>query len=195
MAERITRDDIVQVALGLLERGGIHALVMRRIATELGVQQSALYWHVENKQRLLAEVADALLAPLAPGAQRSWEARVIGLAGELRRILLRYPDGAELVATSYAFRLGARRPFELLVAELTVAGLAPADADVAATVVLHFVLGFATDEQQRDQAAALGAIDEADAGDGLPPDERFERGLHLIVTGIAPGVAAPRRRR
>jgi AcrR family transcriptional regulator len=187
MTDRLTSDDIVGAALELLSEGGLHALAMRRIAAKLGVQQSALYWHVENKQQLLAAVADRLVAPVAVPATSAgdWSVRVVSLAQALRGELLRYPDGAELVATAYAFRLGSHQPFRQFVDEFETAGVATAEAEIAATVMLHFLLGYVMDEQQHRQAAALGAIERSsDDPTGTWSDERFLRGLELIVAGI-----------
>lgn len=182
MTDRISRDDIVRVAVALLESGGLHALAMRRIATELGVQQSALYWHVENKQALLAAVADRILEPVAAPDDGDPVLRVASLASSLRAELLRYPDGADVVATAAAFRLGAQRPFQLFVAELATLGLGTDRAEVAASVLVHFVLGFTHDEQQHRQAALLGAI-ASDPPEVTSADERFLAGVRLIVAG------------
>ncbi|MFV0307174.1 MAG: TetR family transcriptional regulator [Desertimonas sp.] len=185
MTDRLTHADIVTAALGLLAEGGLPALAMRRIASELGVQQSALYWHFDNKQRLLAAVADRIVAPVEVSAELDDGATPVeALAARLRDELHRFPDGAELVATAFAFRLGARRPLQQFTDELRAGGLSPAVADVAASVLLHFVLGFVTDEQQHDQAAALGAISpSADDDEPASDDDRFGRGVQLIVTG------------
>lgn len=156
---------------------------MRRIPNELGVQQSALYWHLDNKQRLLGAVADRVVAPVSVPDDGDWSARVESLASGLRRELLRYPDGAELVATAFAFRLGGRQPFGQFTDALVGAGVALDDAEIAASVLLHFVLGFVTDEQQHHQAAALGAIDRIDDG-ATPADDRFDRALRLIASGV-----------
>jgi len=182
MTDKITRADIVDVAVGLLASGGLHALVMRRIAAELGVQQSALYWHVDNKQQLLAAVADELLAPVEPPDDGDWRARVAALAARLRARLLAYPDGAELVATALAFRLGAQRPLEQFRAALEAGGLEPERAATAASVLVHFILGHTGDEQQHRQAAAFGAIE--DDPDAPPSDDGFDRGIDLILAGI-----------
>ncbi|MFV0523723.1 MAG: TetR family transcriptional regulator [Acidimicrobiales bacterium] len=188
MSERITRNDVVAAARSLLEAGGLHALAMRRIADDLGVQQSALYWHFENKQALLAAVADEILAGVAPSPDPAWDRRILGLALGLRDQLLRYPDGAELVASAFAFRLGAREPFTRFAEELSAAGLDPDEAGTAASVLLHFVLGFTTNEQQHHQAAELGAIDDEDTDPGGTgrqfTRDRFERGVELILAGI-----------
>jgi len=184
MVDGITRADITGAALVLLTNGGLHALAMRRIAAELDVQQSALYWHFDNKQQLLAAVADLVVARVEATNARKWQNRILGLGSRLRDELLRYPDGAELVATAIAFRLGAGRPHQLFTAELTRAGMGDDDARVAASVFVHFVVGYTTDEQQHHQAAELGAIDRLDVATG-----RFDQGLRLIVAGAEAQIA------
>ena len=42
----VTRDAIVDAAMGLVEAQGIDALTMRRLSDELGVAVTAIYWHV-----------------------------------------------------------------------------------------------------------------------------------------------------
>ena len=44
---------IVQAALDLLDETGMDGLTVRALASRLGVQAPALYWHVPSKQALL----------------------------------------------------------------------------------------------------------------------------------------------
>jgi len=186
MTDKITQADIVNTALQLLADGGLHALAMRRIAADLGIQQSALYWHFDNKQHLLAAVADQIVAPILLPVDGDWSERIETLASRLRRELLRYPDAAELVATIFAFRLGAQQPFEQFIDELTRENLGRDDAAIAASVLVYFVFGYATDEQQHHQAATIGAIqaEPIDTHAVKTADERFLRGLRLITSGV-----------
>ena len=105
---RNTRSDVVAQALAVLDAYGLADLTMRRLASELGVQPSALYHHFPNKQRLLAAVADEILERGRHGPRpQAWDERVVAICGELRDAMLAYRDGAELVATVRAFGLGA----------------------------------------------------------------------------------------
>ena len=178
---RYHRVDVVERALAVLDAYGLADLTMRRLAGDLGVQPSALYHHFANKQSLLAAVADEVLArgarPVA--AEAAWDEQVLGICSSLREAVLAYRDGAELVTTVHAFGLGARAPYDALVAALGGGGL-PADlVRVAARTLLHFVLGHVTDEQTHLQAGSAGAIDDA-------PRESsdFGLGLGLVVDGI-----------
>ena len=151
------RTDVVEHALEVLDRHGLADLSMRRLAADLEVQPSALYWHFASKQELLAAVADEVLRrgerPLPDGP---WDERVTAFAHQLRDAMLAYRDGAELVATAQAFGLGESDPVGRLV------GLIGDDAlaRVGASTVLHFVLGHVSDEQMNLQASSVGAIDD-----------------------------------
>lgn len=172
------RSDVVEHALRVLDRHGLADLSMRRLAADLDVQPSALYWHFANKQALLAAVADEVLRrgerPVPDG---DWDERVTAYAHGLRDAMLAYRDGAELVATAQAFGLGETDPVGRLV---DILGDGPL-AHVAASTVLHFVLGHVTDEQMNLQASAAGAIDD----DPLARADTFATGLAIVVAGIA----------
>jgi TetR/AcrR family transcriptional regulator, tetracycline repressor protein len=178
---RNSRADVVEHALALLDDGGLPDLSMRRLAGELGVQPSALYHHFPNKQTLLAAVADELLTRLPAPTASAWEERLVESCGAIRAVLLSCRDGAELVATVWAFGLGARAPYDVLLASLKDGGL-DALAPVAARTLLHFVYGHVVDEQTHLQAAEVGAIDDdARAGE---QEADFEAGLGIVVAGI-----------
>src|SRR4051812_4937649 len=110
---RYRRADVVEQALGVLDAYGLADLTMRRLGSELGVQPSALYHHFDNKQTLLAAVADEILARGTQGARPdAWDDRLVAICSQLRDAMLAYRDGAELVATAYSFGLGAAAPYD-----------------------------------------------------------------------------------
>ena len=65
---RITREQILAAAMELLDQRGLPDLTMRKLAAELGIRPSALYWHFPDKQTLLARLADRIVgsAPTPP---------------------------------------------------------------------------------------------------------------------------------
>ena len=191
---RYRRSDIVERAVGILDQWGLPDLSMRRIASELGLQPSALYHHFESKQVLLAAVADELLLrgarPDAPDC--SWDDRIIAQSRELRDAMLAYRDGAELVATVHAFGLGAHTPLERLIDTLRAAGFEADFSQAAASTVMHYVFGSVAAEQTHQQANSMGAID-SDPGDhtAFGGGEGFDVGLGLILDGIRLRAPAP----
>lgn len=187
-APRRSKADVVDAALALLDRVGLPDLSMRRLADELGVQPSALYWHVENKQELLAAVSARILAPVAEDVSFAANpplgtaARVLG--ERLRNRLLAHRDGAEVVSSSLALGLVAS-PVHLALAERYPAeGRAAA---VLADAVTHFVVGYTFHEQQRTAADAFGvvartaALTPQDLAD--PGPDPFAAALALITAG------------
>jgi AcrR family transcriptional regulator len=57
-----TRDDLIEVATGLLDRGGVAAVTLREVGRLAGVSHNAPYKHFADKQALLAAVAARDLA-------------------------------------------------------------------------------------------------------------------------------------
>ena len=74
---KLSRDRIVEVGFGLLERDGWEALSMRRLAQELDVWPMAVYRYFRDKDELVdALVGHAIGAIHLPGGQGSWRARM-----------------------------------------------------------------------------------------------------------------------
>lgn len=173
---RNTRDDVVAAALRVLGTQGLEGCSMRRVAAELNVQPSALYHHVPNKQQLLALMADEIVAGIHGGT----DPRALCIA--LRGALLAIRDGADVVATATAFRLGVSSIEEKLDALV--------GADGARTLLLY-TFGHAQSTQTHRQAAEFGAllidVPEHDAGGSSAEelDGSFARGLNIILAGLA----------
>jgi len=181
----LTRAAIVGAGLDILDRYGLADVSMRRVADALGVQAGALYYHVPNKQSLLAAVADEILADaLAPGDHPSLDDWVTAWAHTLRRALLAHRDAAELVASTRALGLGAVDPCADGRERLAAGGIAEPAATMAA--LLHFVLGHVTQEQTAAQMAALGLTP---APEPTAADRDFAWGVGLVVRGMTTAAA------
>ncbi len=172
-------------ALRILDRDGLADLSMRRLAAELDVQASALYWHFRDKQHLLAAVSDSMLDGLPALRSRGLAARLAEAASALRGAMLAHRDGAELLASSIAFGLDSGAASGLLVEALT--GADAEEARLAAATTLHFVLGSVQLEQQRQQAERLGIRLGADE---VPARDAFDAGIALLAAGLS---GLPRR--
>lgn len=162
---------------------------MRRIAAELQVQPSALYHHVPDKQTLLALMADEIVRGVGEdvGARPRDDrpdrdgARIV--CRQLRSAMLAVRDGADVVATASAYRLGASAVEAVLGALV---------GEIGARTLLLFVFGDAQSVQTHEQAVALGAIPDpsgspdADGVPGAPSSHEtmFERGLDIILGGL-----------
>ncbi|MEY2946046.1 MAG: hypothetical protein RL243_820 [Actinomycetota bacterium] len=155
---RYTRADVVETALRLLDELGLQDLSMRRLAQEMDIQPSALYWHVANKQTLLALVSDQIISrgPVVETADLDWKSATLAQAIAVRDALLAFRDGAEVVSSTLALGLGAGEALERIAAALSPAFKDQSLCRVAADSILFLVLGQAWHQQQRMQAASLG---------------------------------------
>lgn len=186
---RHDRDGVARAALVLLDEVGLADLSMRRIASRLDVQPSALYWHFTSKQELLADLADRITSTIPRD-----DADVLTTARSIRDALFTYRDGAELVLSTYALQLGSSQAQTALEDSLHRVGAE--DSRERAVALLHFILGHATLVQQRMHADSHGALPAGDAVDvtaGL--DRIFDLGVTALARGTVDDEAADRRLR
>ena len=165
-------DDVITGALGVLDTHGLEFCSMRRVASAVGVQPSALYHHVPDKQTLLALMADRIVVGVHAPTDGSRDERALAVCHGLRDAMLSIRDGADVVATASAFRLGVSR----IESELTeVLG----DRDGARTLLL-FVFGHTQATQMHRLASSFGVV-ESDSD----LDASFDRGLAIVMRGLA----------
>ena len=164
---RYRRSDVVERALTVLDTWGLADLTMRRLGAELGVQPSALYHHVPNKQALLALMAEEILASVELGSIDP-----AAICRSLRRALLGIRDGADVVAAAAAFRVDASG-IESRLAELV-------GADGARTLLLH-AFGHAQWTQTQLDGGEYGLI--ADVPSSTELDAAYARGVQVILAG------------
>jgi TetR/AcrR family transcriptional regulator, tetracycline repressor protein len=184
---QLRRADVLAGAIAILDEYGLGDLTMRRLATSLGVQPGALYWHFPNKQTLLAAITDEMLGGVSgPVAASRWDERLDALAHRIRDALLAHRDGAELASASYSARLATNDARDTLAAACADAGLPDDEAEFAADTLLFYILGQTMDEQSRMQMDSHGALAEEASPlyDSVSGTARFTYGLGLFVDGV-----------
>lgn len=204
----LDRQTLVRTALRVLDRTGLDGLTVRKIASELHVQAPALYWHFKNKKELLDEMAttvfaDAIREQGMPRDDLPWSEWAVEFAGSLRRTLLRYRDGAHLFSGRYLTDSSLYAPMEAALRKFTEEGFSLSDAASTLNTIYCYVVGFTIEEQavfprrgkrnQRyDLAQRAKRIDPNKFPLSLAAgqeafvhfDERFERGIQLILRGV-----------
>src|SRR5215470_14639662 len=100
---RLDPEAVVRAALGVLDEHGLDGLSIRVIAERLNVRGPALYWHFRNKQALLDEMAEAMLAERAselrpPVSGEAWWEWLAHSTTWLRRAVVSRRDGARVFA-------------------------------------------------------------------------------------------------
>ncbi|HZE51218.1 MAG TPA: TetR family transcriptional regulator [Jatrophihabitantaceae bacterium] len=118
----LSRDTVVDRALAIADVEGLDAVTIRRLAQEFGVTPMALYWHVSNKDELLAAMGDRLFADLDADAVAStgpWPQQLRRLVAAVVGALRAHPAaavlGSQRILYSDSGRDLAERALELLV--------------------------------------------------------------------------------
>jgi TetR/AcrR family tetracycline transcriptional repressor len=159
MRPRLSKAAVVQAGLDVLDEAGIDGVTVRAVASRLGVQAPALYWHVRDKQDLLDEMATEIWrrasAELAaqPDGQ-PWDQAMAAFAAITRRALLSHRDGAKVFSGTYLTDASVLEAQEAGLAQMLQQGFTPADVIRAYSLLYSFTVGFCIEEQAVAQAAA-----------------------------------------
>jgi TetR/AcrR family tetracycline transcriptional repressor len=204
----LDRETVVRAALRLLDKAGLDGLTLRRLASELGVQAPALYWHFKSKQDLLDEMATTVFADAIrefgmPAESTTWSAWATEYGHRLRQMLLRYRDGAKMYSGRYQTDNALFAPMEMALQKFVAAGFSLDDAASGLLTIYCYVVGFTIEERavyprpgELDEKYNLEKRAERIDSEKLPLalaagqeafshfDERFERGLQTIVRGL-----------
>lgn len=184
----ISREDIVRAAVEIVSAGGYEEMTIRGLAAELGVAPMSLYRHIRDKDDLLDEVVDRLLAlawrPSASGDD--WQAWLIEAAARLRQFLVSQPAALHVYLSHPVVSPAA---IERMNAMLDVLRRAAADEATArrAYGALHtYTIGFAALEASRT-GWAPGSEDASSLAQQLAAyttTEQFIDGLRYLLEGI-----------
>jgi TetR/AcrR family transcriptional regulator, tetracycline repressor protein len=199
---------ILNQAFAILNESGLENLTLRRLSARLGVKAPAIYWHFKNKQELLDEMGTQVLrdaldeAPTFDLAQ-SWQDWALNYCLGLRRILLRYREGARMFSGTYLTDPSLYAPMEASLRKLTGAGFSLRQSAVGLSVLYCYVIGFVIEEQALDLAPGIpdpkydssrraSRIDRQkyplvyESGQKLFADHatRFLEGVSLVIMGL-----------
>ena len=205
----MNRDEVVAAARTMIEQGGAEALSMRKLAAELGVTTTTIYWHVGGRDELIlaviAQVSDELAAHEVVGDGPRERVRCVAR-------LVWQSAFAHRRVTALAHQVGATSLLELplevaMAEELEAAGLEGPDVRDALRSILMCVAGFlvvalrrAADAPPEARAPALWSdVDarispttRAALADPADVEALFERTVGAVVDSFVP--ARPRRR-
>jgi AcrR family transcriptional regulator len=171
-----TRLAMLQAAVDILDQQGPEALTLRAVGDRLGLHRTAIYRHFADRDDLLAETLEYLIARVAAGLTLPGDprGRIATIALELRRMFHRYPGASTIFVTTGGAREGASQMEVVVLQALRELGVAEADLPVVYQVLESYTIGaslfdFAGAplhlESRRERHAAVGdpAMDRATA--------------------------------
>ena len=150
-------------------------LTVRALASRLGVQAPALYWHVRNKQALLDEMATQIwrqIGDVMAGlpADLPWREVMRTYAAAVRAELLGHRDGAKAFSGTTLTDPDVVRRQEVTFSRLVGKGFTLPDATQGLVLLHDFTIGFCVEEQAVSQAVTAG-------------DERYSPGRRAEMIG------------
>jgi AcrR family transcriptional regulator len=217
--DTLTREQIVDAAIELLDARGLDDFGMRALGKRLGSAATAMYWHVGSKDNLLALAADHVWAeiPLPDPIGMGWRAAATQMATELHAALTRHPWLVQTFGSLVLYGPGKARHDDHSLGIYEAAGFKEANADRAATAVFTFVLGNALGAAAATMLARKGKtrmrasmtkaktiaaqfprlrarVGTPGARYGASPPSAFQFGLEAILDGLEARLP-PRRKR
>ncbi|GAA1254206.1 TetR/AcrR family transcriptional regulator C-terminal domain-containing protein [Kitasatospora nipponensis] len=197
---RLSRPRVLAAAIALVDRQGLAALTMRRLATDLGVEPMALYRYASGKEALLdgtvevfyAEVLDVLAAEDRAAAESAqgtegaedWRAALHRVARSFCAVADAHPELFALVVTRPLTVPLARRPAPMLrLNEHLLEVIGRAGHDDRTTLRMYralvgWVLGYLLVERRV-------VVDNPDE-----PDPLLRLGLHRLAAADYPRLRA-----
>ncbi|MDO6729057.1 TetR family transcriptional regulator [Marinovum sp. 2_MG-2023] len=154
--KQLSKSEIVEATLKLIDRDGIEAFSMRHLAAELGVYPTALYWHIKNRNALLGDVVSMVLADLLPeDFEDDWRQGIVNLCRNYRERIKAHPSMAPVVGSQLVSNTSLDFPMiERILAALEGAGFKGASLRAAYNTVLAAMVSFTTQEFARLPADA-----------------------------------------
>lgn len=216
--EPLSREQIVEAAIRLIDAGGLDGFSMRRLGQELGSGATSIYWHIRDKDQLIDLVLDEILAEvqLTQDASTPWREQAGYLAREFRAVLRRHHHLAAVFGSRITLGPNTLRGIEYLLAVLREAGFEGTSLTLAFSAILNFAMGTAIMEargltgpegegksQEEVQAIFVGMLaslpeDEfpnlrrfiPDSNyEEISEDAQFEYGLQRLLDGLETDLA------
>ena len=186
----ITRDHIIRAAVKTVRAGGYEEMTIRSLAAGLGVAPMSLYRHIRDKDDLLDEVVDRLLAPVwrPSAAEDDWQAWLTEAAAKLRQFLVSQPAALHVYLSHPVVSPAAIERMNTMLDVLRRTGANEQAARRAYGALHTYTIGFAVLEASRSRSVP----DAKEDADGLAQQlaaytttEQFTAGLRYLLDGIS----------
>jgi TetR/AcrR family tetracycline transcriptional repressor len=199
----VDRDTLLEMTLQIIDREGIKALTMRRLASAAGVSTMAVYNHVANKDELLRLAAGHVVRGLpAPVEDAGWVEVLRAFFTALHDRFLLHPGVAQLYGRDTFLSETVYEISEPVFGVLLRAGFRPDDAMSMFIGCASLSIGHAQLESARAEPDDAVLVLDAEHYPALAQlarqlptrahRERFVTSLDGLLAGYAASSAAPR---
>jgi AcrR family transcriptional regulator len=209
----LSKAEILEAALALVDEEGLEALSMRRVAASIGVSPMGLYRHVATRDEIVQGIADMALEDIdiELDATGTWDAQLKAVFIQIHETLLAHPG---LIHVLHVQPISAERALDTVEALLGIlrgSGFSGEEAVAIVGALQSYTFGFTVQQRARigteegQHVKRLKALPTSEypnllelAGDfgNWTTEQHFEYGLDRLLQGIAAGrkKRQPRRR-
>jgi TetR/AcrR family tetracycline transcriptional repressor len=184
----ISREKVIDAAAKAMHDGGYEQMTIRSLASDLGVGPMSLYRHVRDKDDLLDEVTDRLLAKTwRPRVRRSnWENWIADAAERLRSLLVSQPAALHVYLSHPVVSPAAIARMEAMLVVLRNAGFDETSARRAYGAIHTYTIGFAALQASRHRSGTSDDSTDAMVNElaTFTTPQRFKEGLGFLLEGI-----------
>jgi TetR/AcrR family transcriptional regulator, tetracycline repressor protein len=187
LAVGLTRERIISEALAVIDADGVEAVSFRLLARRLGVNPTAVVWHVGTHEQLLSHVVASTLQVRPPErTNATWQERIALLADMIRSELHRHPNLAKLVGTQLTTNAVTHLDtFEFLLAALVDSGLDDDEVLCRFDALLGSIVGFVVLELSTAPKSGQAEWKEAVVKQRESIDEQRHPHLHRFSGSLA----------
>ncbi|MFE7119314.1 TetR/AcrR family transcriptional regulator [Streptomyces sp. NPDC057654] len=180
----LTRDGIVDTAVGLMRAEGLSRVTMRRLAQELDTGPASLYVYVRNTAELHAAVLDEMLGAVDLGPARTpgeWRGRLVRVLTSYTTVLFENPGLAQSALVARPAGKNYLDLVEALLSLLDEGGVPARRAAWAVDLLLQY--GTATAAEHAGKEETTAGSGEWDAVAAALRDASGQTHPHLAALG------------
>jgi AcrR family transcriptional regulator len=203
---RLSRELVLDAAIGLADAGGIASLTIRSLAEELGAKPMSVYHHVANKDEILDGIIDLVFAEIELPPDGDWRSRITARARSARSVLRKHRWAIGLMESRSSPGPATLQHHDAVIGAFRAGGFSVEQTAHAYALLDSFVYGFALQEaslpfEGPDPTEVTSAIMETFGEDDLPHltelatefvlqpgydfGNEFDFGLELILDALA----------
>jgi AcrR family transcriptional regulator len=139
----LSRERVLEAAIGLADEAGIETLSMRKLGQELGVEAMSLYNHVANKDDILGGMVDIVMGKIElPADGADWKVAIRKTAMSAYQVLLGHPWAANLVLSGPGLSYPRLRYMDGILGCLRTGGFSAEMTDHAYHALDSHIMGF-----------------------------------------------------
>src|SRR5699024_3045582 len=160
--QNLTKEQIIRTARAMVKEHGLQSVTLRAVAKELGVNPTAITWHIGSKRNLLVEISGVIFRELRLPDDRSMTAYewLMDTGRRFRKLIIDNPNYAPLIGGQLASKPPSLPFVERVLRVMQDIGLNSEELIIAFNAYTGTLLGWAALELSEEPAEATHEVEE-----------------------------------